>query len=269
MMTTHPDKGLIPFLSVVLAMIWLVTPVYASGTDTNAYPEPEAMTEVPDVKPTAPAELTPFTATYRASLDKGVAIKGEATRTLKQNTDGSWQLSFDVNSLIADIAESLHFKWEDGRVVPLAYRYTLSGFMIGERKRVLDYDWQTKKVSGRFEKNTFTMDLPNKALDPLGYQLQLRQDLKAGKTHMAYEVTDDGDFDQDRFAVIGEETLTTALGEVETIKAEKVRDPTKKRQTLMWFAPDRDYLLVKLVQVESNGTRYEINIAEADIRQKN
>ncbi|MBS3802950.1 MAG: DUF3108 domain-containing protein [Oleiphilaceae bacterium] len=216
---------------------------------------------------TAPPELTPFTATYKASIDKGVAIKGKATRTLKQNPDGTWHLSFNVESVIADIEESLQFQWQDARILPLAYRYKLSGFLIGERKRVLDYDWQEKTVSGRYEKKSFSMALPDGALDPLGYQLQLRQDLKAGKKRMAYQVTDKGDFDQDEFAVIGEETLTTALGKVKTIKAEKVRDPAKKRETLLWFAPDRDYLLVKLVQIESNGTRYEINIDDADIHQ--
>lgn len=247
-----------------LAMMLYLSPGHSSGT--SAIEEPENLAEQATNEPVSHPELTPFKASYSASLDKGVAIKGSATRTLRQNSDGTWQLSVDVNSLIADIEESLHFKWQEGRVVPLSYRYKLSGFMIGNRKRNLDYDWATQRVTGRYEKKSLSMALPENALDPLGYQLQLRQDLKAGKNRMVYQVTDEGDFDRDEFAVIGEETLKTALGQVDTIKAEKVREQGSKRQTLMWFAPDRDYLLVKLVQVESNGTRYEINIDKADIQ---
>lgn len=93
----------------------------------------------------------------------------------------------------------------------------------------------------------------------------MRQDLKAGKREMTYSVADDGDYDHDRFAVIGEETLKTPMGEMATLKVEKVRDEDSKRETLMWFAPELDYLLVQLVQVEPDGSRYEVNLEDADL----
>jgi hypothetical protein len=31
----------------------------------------------------------------------------------------------------------------------------------------------------------------------------------------------------------------------------------------MWFAPDQDYLLVRLLQIEPDGSEYEISIDEA------
>ena len=168
-----------------------------------------------------------------------------------------------MDSLIADISERLHFRWDNNTVVPLSYRYELSGFMIRERKRELDYDWEKGVVSGVYEGESFTLELPEGAMDPVGYQLQLRQDLKAGKTRMQYLVTDKGSFDQDEFAVIGEEVLDTRVGRVTAVKLEKVRAPGSKRETLMWFVPEMDYLLVKLVQVEKDGSRYEINVEEA------
>ena len=204
-------------------------------------------------------------ARYSAALDKGVALKGSAVRTLKLQPDGTWMLQFDVDSLIADITESLHFRWQDNNVIPLSYRYRLSGFMIRERTRQLDYDWDRGVVSGHYEGRSVNLELPPGALDPLGYQLQLRQDLKAGKTQMEYQVTEKGTFDQDVFAVIGEETLDTRVGRVTAVKLEKVRAPANKRETLMWFVPELDYLLVKLVQVEKDGSRYEINVDEAVI----
>lgn len=213
-------------------------------------------------------ELTPISATYGATMDKGLSIDGSATRTLKQQADGSWLYRFDVDSLIADITESVTFRWEDGEVLPLEYRYALKGLMIRDRSRALNFNQAANSVSGSYDGESFNMPLAENALDPLGYQLQLRQDLKAGKTDVTYAVADDGDYDEDRFAVVGKETLTTPVGEYETIKVEKVRNADSKRSTLMWFAPELDYLLVRLVQVEPDGSRYEVNLEAADIAPK-
>lgn len=243
--------------------------VLVSTTGTASVPESHALdgriskkatpAEIPKI------ELKSLSSSYSAAIDKGVSINGSAVRRLEPQPDGTWLYRFDVDSFIADIEESLHFRWENNQVVPLRYRYKLSGLMISDRERSIDFNRDTQTVSGHFEGDKFQMDLKENALGPLGYQLQLMQDLKAGKREMTYSVIDDGDYDENRFAVIGEESLKTALGELNTLKAEKIRDPGSKRETLMWFAPELDYLLVRLVQVESDGTRYEIKIKDADI----
>ena len=33
----------------------------------------------------------------------------------------------------------------------------------------------------------------------------------------------------------------------------------------MWFAPELDYLLVRLIQVEPDGSRYEVRLEDADL----
>lgn len=256
------------FLGVLL-LILASGQTLAQADTTNAEVAPQetdTQAEAANIEVEPPAELKPLTATYSAALDKGVAINGSATRTLEQQPDGTWILRFDVDSFLANIEERTHFSWENGRVRPISYRYKLSGFMIKDRKRSIDYDWDVMSVTGEYEGKSFTMPLPPEALDPLGYQLQLRQDLKAGNEQVRYEVTDKGDFDEDQFAIIGTEVLDTKLGQTETVKAEKVRSEGSKRETLMWFAPELDYLLVKLVQVEPDGTRYEINIGKTNIR---
>lgn len=212
----------------------------------------------------APPALTPISATYSATMDQGLSIDGTATRSLHQREDGTWLYRFDVESFIADITESVSFRWQDGRIRPLEYRYSLKGLMIRDRSRAMNFNWQTGTVSGSFEGDGFTMDMAENALDPLGFQLQMRQDLKEGLETMTYAVADDGDFDHDRFAVIGRENRPTPFGDMEAIKVEKVRDSDSKRQTLMWFAPELDYLLIRLVQVEPDGSRYEVNLEHAE-----
>ncbi|AZT83516.1 DUF3108 domain-containing protein [Marinobacter sp. NP-4(2019)] len=221
----------------------------------------QTRTQEPEYPP-----LLPLKASYSASMDKGISLSGSATRSLAEREDGTWIYRTDVDSFIADIEESLVLRWENNQVVPLRYRYKLSGFLIRDREEAIDFDWDNRVATGHHEGDSFSVALEDGALDPMGYQLQLHQDIRAGKREMVYRVIDEGDFDTDRFAVIDEETLQTDRGKITTVKAEKVRDADSKRQTLMWFAPDQEYLLVRLLQVEPDGSRYEITIDEAEIR---
>lgn len=260
-------------LSLLLALLLALTPGWLAADE----PEPQAAKESaasaqdatdnslsssqqPEVHP----ELRPMRASYGASINRGVSINGSAVRSLEQQEDGSWLYRFDVDSFIADIRESVTLNWEDGQVIPQRYRYTLKGFAVRNRSRAIDFNWPAEAVNGSFDGNTFSHEAEAGALDPLSFQLQLMQDLKAGKRDMRYAVVDRSGYDYDRFAVIGEEAVDSELGQLDTVKVEKVRGEGSKRETLMWFAPELDYLLIRLVQTEPDGTRYEVNIESAD-----
>ncbi|WP_029655390.1 DUF3108 domain-containing protein [Marinobacter daepoensis] len=210
-------------------------------------------------------QLTPYKAHYTAAMSKGVSLNGEGERVLSSQGNNVWLYRTDVDSFIADIDESLIFRWEDGQVVPLRYRYRLSGFLIKDREQSIDFDWQAGLASGSYRGKAFEVELRENTLDPLGYQLQLHQDLKAGKRDVTYQVLDKGDYDDDRFAVIDEDSLNKDGQNRNTLKAEKVREKDSRRQTLMWFDPARDYLLVRLLQVEPDGSEYELKLKDATL----
>ncbi len=62
-------------------------------------------------------------------MEKGLSLNGTAKRTLTSQGNDVWLYRTDVDSFIADIDESLIFRWEDGQVIPLRYRYRLSGLL--------------------------------------------------------------------------------------------------------------------------------------------
>lgn len=252
-MIKSPITALIHFL--LLAALLGTYPASAadSGAESGAEPDTGAQS----------LSLLPLEVSYNASMEKGIALSGDASRSLQEHGGGIWHYRTDVDSFVADIDESLIFRWEDGQVVPLRYRYSLSGFMIKNRKQAIDFDWDNRVATGHYRGRKFSLTLEDDALDPMGYQLQLRQDIKAGQREMTYRVIDKGRYDTDRFAVIDEETLTSNGERLTTLKAEKVRDSDSKRKTLMWFAPDQGYLLVRLLQIEPDGSEYEISLAEA------
>lgn len=208
-------------------------------------------------------ELVPFEASYTAAMEKGLSLNGTAKRTLTSQGNDIWLYRTDVDSFIADIDESLVFRWEEGQVIPMRYRYRLSGFLVSDRKNSIDFDWSEGIATGKYKGKPFELELEEGLLDPLGYQLQLHQDIKNGKREMTYRVLDGKSIDTDRFAVINGETMSTGNEQKATLKAEKVREDSK-RQTLMWFSPEQNFLLVRLKQVEPDGSTYEIKLKEAE-----
>ncbi|MCA1768321.1 MAG: DUF3108 domain-containing protein, partial [Idiomarina sp.] len=54
--------------------------------------------------------------------------------------------------------------------------------------------------------------------------------------------------DEYRFKVLAkEQQLSLPYGEVEAIKVERIRD-NNRRQTFFWFAPELNYVMVKMQQ---------------------
>ena len=83
---------------------------------------------------------------------------------------------------------------------------------------------------------------------------------------MSYQVVDGDEIETYDFRVLGEEKVGTRVGQVDAIKVERVRDPTQsKRQTILWFAKDWDYLLVRLHQVEKDGKEYQIMLQDGSV----
>ena len=210
--------------------------------------------------------LVPFEASYTAAMEKGVSLNGSAKRTLTPQGNNTWLYRTDVSSFIVNIDESVLFRWEHGWVVPLNYRYHLSGFLIKDRKQSIDFDWSKGVATGEYKGDSFQVAIEDGVLDPLGFQLQLHQDISNGKRKMAYRVLDGRSVETDRVAVIDNKAVIRDGNKtIATLKAEKVRKDSS-RQTLMWFAPDQNYLLVRLLQVEPDGSRYELKLKDADFR---
>jgi hypothetical protein len=100
--------------------------------------------------------------------------------------------------------------------------------------------------------------VPTGTQDKLSYQLQLRLDLLAGKTDMTYAVADGGKLKEYRFKVTGEEQIDTPYGRYNAVRVMRDRGEDADRETLIWLAPELDYLIVRLEQTESDGKTYAL-----------
>ena len=214
--------------------------------------------------PVQALEIKPFSASYTADW-KQVPISGTAGRSLKALDNGRWELDFEASMLVASLSEKSTFRIENDAFLPLTYRFDRSG--LGNGKQIeLDFDWTEKQVLGSDRGDPVRVPLNRGLQDKSTYQLVLQHDVAAGKQSMSYQVVDGDEIETYDFRVLGEESVSTKAGQVDAIKVERVRDPTQsKRETILWFAKDWDYLLVRLHQVEKDGKEYQIMLKEGSV----
>ncbi len=215
--------------------------------------------------PASADTLTPFRANYTANLDAGVELNANAYRELRQQEDGSWVFDSTADAVVARQHEASHFTYADDEIQPLEYRYERK--LLG-RERLVDlaFNWPDNQVTTTVEEKPWRMKVPAGTQDKLSYQLQLRLDLAAGKTDLVYQVADGGPLSEYHFRVIGKETVETPAGNFEALKVERVRSSEAKRTTHLWFAPELEYLIVKLYQIESDGKEYGLLLNKLENR---
>jgi hypothetical protein len=208
-------------------------------------------------------ELHPHKAIYSAKIKKGISISGTATRELVKQGE-QWLYRFDVDSMAADIKERVLLTWRDNRVIPSQYDYSLSGFFIKDRHRKASYDWIKALATGQRNDDKWQLELPDGAVDRLGYQLQLAADIASGHSTVNYEIVHKGRIEPSQFAIVGESVIETILGKSNAILVKKVRAPEKKRETFLWFSKDKPLLLLKMTQKEKDGEEYEVHLKKLD-----
>ena len=208
-------------------------------------------------------ELVPFSASYAADM-RNVPLNGEANHQLIANEDGTWTLEFSAGMFVARLSEKSNFTLEDDAIIPIEYEYKRRG-LGRSRTTTQHFDWESGVVTGDHKKDRFTLQTEPGLLDKTTYQLALQRDLMAGKTDMRYRVVDGDDIEEYHFRVVGEERVTTRVGQFDAVEVERVREPDADRETTIWFAKDWQYLLVRLNQIETDGQHYQIVLKEATL----
>ncbi|WP_313314289.1 DUF3108 domain-containing protein [Stutzerimonas nitrititolerans] len=211
--------------------------------------------------PVQALELKPFSASYTADW-KQVPISGTAQRSLEKTDGDLWRLDFEASMLVASLNERSTFRVDGDTLLPQRYRLKRSG--LGKGKNIEhNFDWDAKQVTGEDRGDPVKLPLNRGLLDKSTYQIALQEAVAAGEKSMSYQVVDGDEIETYDFRVLGEEQVSTKAGQVDAIKVERVRDPTQsKRQTILWFATEWDYLLVRLHQVEKDGKEYQIMLEE-------
>ncbi|GLS84496.1 DUF3108 domain-containing protein [Paraferrimonas haliotis] len=228
---------------------WLVSLAAVASMATNANP------------------LDPFTAEYKVYY--GNIELGGARYQLEKTSSEQFQYKFDSSLSFLVLSDkrkmSSEFSRDQQQLQPIRFMHDRKG--TGS-----DFNEQTAFLKGaqlihsryKGEKAKFDYDRP--IFDPLMVQLQLRLDLynseakghEDGEYH--YEMVKDNEIEEYGFKDAGTETITVNDISYDTIKLEVIRN-SKKRKTVVWFAPELDYLPVQLAHFEKDSKQLNIRLA--------
>ena len=116
------------------------------------------------------------------------------------------------------------------------------------------FDWVARSVTQEKNGKSETLKMPADAQDPLSLAYSFAFVPPKGKE---YDVTraDGRGLTPFRFTVVGNEKLATPAGEMQTLHIAKVPDGPEDKSTDIWFAAERDFLPVRVLVVEKDGTR--------------
>ena len=73
-----------------------------------------------------------------------------------------------------------------------------------------------------------------------------------GRQNLRYTIADGGKIKDYNFEILGEETLSTPLGKLDTVKLERHK-PNSRRKSTLWCAKKLEFLPVKVENVEKDG----------------
>lgn len=225
--------------------------------------------QLPSSSVTPPEKIasTPLIPAYRATytlLHKSDPV-GTAIRELTylENNKVKYHYETDISWLIFSDkrSETAIVSIDNNKVTPWQYDYEREG--TGRDKR---YQWQynlTEKTALDLKKDKkITLDFTDGLLDKLSYHLQNRLDLITNPKQKQFiypVISTSGSIKDYQYQYDGQEALTLPYGVVKAIRLKReVVD--KQRITYAWFAPELNYLLVKLYQEKEGDEQFEAQL---------
>ncbi|WP_008736973.1 DUF3108 domain-containing protein [Isoalcanivorax pacificus] len=204
--------------------------------------------------------VAPFTLAYSFS-GSGVPFSISAERTLKPVGDGQWEMQIRARNMLGEIRETTRFSWTEECLPQSLYYGNYRRGLGRERQATLTLDQRTGLATltrnGEFSRE-FEIDADT--TDILSQTLALQCLLQRGESGATtLDVASERRREPMTYQRLGEERVRTAAGRFNAVKLERVRDDDSGRRTLLWFAPELDYTLVRMIQ-DNGDDEYELEL---------
>jgi hypothetical protein len=212
--------------------------------------------------------VQPFTANYTVYYKSDPV--GTGVRALAYLPDGNALYSYHTDSqwlFLSDIrSEKSTVKIEQGKVIPTHYLYEREG--TGRDKAYeWRYDTKNNKATNLKKPQVVELDFSLGIQDKLSYHLQNRLNLIKNPQQKLFVypvVSTSGSVKNYVYQHDGEEEITLPYGKIKTVRFKR-EVIEKKKVTYVWFAPELNYLLVKLSQEKEGKKQFEAQLKDVKI----
>jgi len=202
-------------------------------------------------------ELEPFHAEFKL---KFAIFSGDVSLDLRPDEEPghyTYEVITEARGLAKTVlretaVETTSFALEGEEIIPEEYHLD-DGRGKTENQTDIEFDWKAGKAYSRYEGEDLTTSIEPGVLDRLSADIVVIMALREGKSPGDYPVFDGEDIETYEFIRLGEESVSVPAGEFDAVKYRRQR-PGSRRSTLIWYAPDQDYLPVKIEQQKDNKT---------------
>ncbi len=225
--------------NLLIALLW--------ASCTLGVASPASAGQPSTVRETGAAVLKPYTAQYKTSA-RGMSLT--LNRELKLGENGVYTLTNGGGILIVGFKEKSQFRVEGTRVIPSTYVYQGTGLM--NRRREVRFTPGADTLRSLYKDKWYDLPYTENTLDRMSQQEQVRLLLLNDPTptdDVVITVADGKRVKDYTLVFVGEETLQTPLGKVDTLHFKRIHDnPDRKSDT--WIAPAWDFMMVKTIHIE-------------------
>jgi hypothetical protein len=210
--------------------------------------------------------LLEYVAQYEASAN---GLAATATRSLSKIDESSYRLSNSLEASIAgqalaNLEQASEFIIDGKLVVPLNYSYQISG--VSRASHAIFFNWDAEVALSTEGDESWQLPLKEGVMDQLSYQVAIRQaliDNTEEETNFLFEVVDGDAIQMQEYRLVGEEIISTPLGELSTLKLERDRSASDERVTEIWLAIEWNFLITRIEQLNSSGLRISLELKSA------
>ncbi|GLX81056.1 DUF3108 domain-containing protein [Thalassotalea eurytherma] len=214
--------------------------------------------------------IAPFKAQYNI-LHKGDPVgKGYRELSIQDNglieysyqTKGKWMIFSDKRK-----ETSLLELTDNNQLILQEYKFTRSGTGPNKKQHWQYYPNQNKAHNIVKEKE-IPIDFSNGLQDKLSYHLQQRLSFIDNPKQESFDhdvITTSGKIKNYRYEFVNEEELMLPYGLVKALKYKR-EVAEKERVTYAWFAPELDYLLVRLYQIKEGVDQFEAQLDTFELK---
>lgn len=213
-----------------------------------------------------PAPLAPYEAEYRVS--KGPMTLGRSTTTLKSVT-GGWEYRTVAQAtgvakmfVSGDAVERTLLSSNGHSLRTLRYQRRMPD---DDGRARVDFDWDHYQARiDHSEDGALIVPLSDSTHDPHAAILTVMIALANGNEVPSFSVVeDDGDVSYLDFRVDRDKQIQVPFGSFETVRVTRIRHD-KDRKLIAWFAPELDWLPVRIEQIDDGSTVASMDLQVLD-----
>ncbi|MGH8105755.1 MAG: DUF3108 domain-containing protein, partial [Arenimonas sp.] len=129
------------------------------------------------------------------------------------------------------------------------------------KQRSVKVNPQAKLIDSQDKDKIYVLKYEAGVLDRHAVTVAVMQDLSEGKRgDLLYSVADRDELQTHLYRVIGNEKMQTALGSLNSVKVQRIRETSNGRVTTLWLGTDKQFVPLRIEQKEADGDVIQMQI---------